>query len=54
VPRRSGPLELHELGHAREITPDWLQREQAVGYVTYVDRFARRWPACASGFLAFT
>ena len=28
------------LDHEREITPDWLQREQAVGYVTYVDRFA--------------
>src|SRR3954465_4006156 len=32
--------ELRRLGHEREITPDWLQREQAVGYVTYVDRFA--------------
>jgi amylosucrase len=32
--------ELRELDHEREITPDWLQREQAVGYVTYVDRFA--------------
>ena len=28
------------LDHEREVTPDWLQREQAVGYVTYVDRFA--------------
>jgi len=28
------------LDHEREITPDWLHREQAVGYVTYVDRFA--------------
>jgi amylosucrase len=28
------------LDHEREITADWLQREQAVGYVTYVDRFA--------------
>jgi amylosucrase len=28
------------LDHEREITPDWLQREQAVGYVAYVDRFA--------------
>jgi amylosucrase len=35
---RSGPL--RALDHEREITPDWLQREQAVGYVTYVDRFA--------------
>jgi amylosucrase len=32
--------ELRELDHEREITPDWLQREQAVGYVAYVDRFA--------------
>jgi amylosucrase len=28
------------LDHEREVTSDWLQREQAVGYVTYVDRFA--------------
>ena len=28
------------LDHEREVTPDWLQREQAVGYVTYVDKFA--------------
>src|SRR3954447_2736011 len=32
--------ELRLLDHEREITPDWLQREQAVGYVTYVDKFA--------------
>lgn len=32
--------ELRLLDHEREITPDWLQREQAVGYVAYVDRFA--------------
>jgi amylosucrase len=31
---------LRVLDHEREITQDWLQREQAVGYVTYVDRFA--------------
>jgi amylosucrase len=31
--------ELRMLDHEREITPDWLQREQALGYVTYVDRF---------------
>ncbi len=31
--------ELRALDHEREITPDWLQREQAVGYVTYADRF---------------
>jgi amylosucrase len=31
---------LRTLDHEREITPDWLHREQAVGYVTYVDRFA--------------
>lgn len=35
---RTGSLRL--LDHEREITQDWLQREQAVGYVTYVDRFA--------------
>src|SRR3954447_1435313 len=33
------PPELRALDHEREITPDWLHREQAVGYVTYVDRF---------------
>src|SRR4051794_4177761 len=32
--------ELRDLDHEREITPDWLQREQAVGYVAYADRFA--------------
>jgi amylosucrase len=32
--------ELERLDHEREITPDWLQREQALGYVAYVDRFA--------------
>ena len=32
--------ELRRLDHEREITPDWHQREQAIGYVTYVDRFA--------------
>ena len=31
---------LQALDHEREITADWLHREQAVGYVTYVDRFA--------------
>ena len=35
---RADPL--RTLDHEREITRDWLQREQAVGYVTYVDRFA--------------
>jgi amylosucrase len=34
------PEPLRQLDHEREITPDWLQREQAVGYVAYVDRFA--------------
>jgi amylosucrase len=34
------PAGLRELDHEREITADWLQREQAVGYATYVDRFA--------------
>jgi amylosucrase len=32
--------ELRRLDHEREITPDWLLREQGVGYVCYVDRFA--------------
>jgi amylosucrase len=32
--------ELRVLDHEREITQDWLQREQALGYVAYVDRFA--------------
>jgi amylosucrase len=32
--------ELRRLDHEREITPDWLHREQTLGYVTYVDRFA--------------
>src|SRR3954469_23964492 len=32
--------ELRVLDHEREITPDWLQREQAIGYVAYADRFA--------------
>src|SRR3954447_16288147 len=32
--------ELRELDHEREVTPDWLHREQAVGYVCYADRFA--------------
>jgi amylosucrase len=34
------PAELRRLDHEREITADWLQREQAVGYVAYADRFA--------------
>jgi amylosucrase len=34
------PPELRRLDHRREITPDWLQREQTVGYVAYADRFA--------------
>ena len=31
--------ELRRLDHEREITPDWLHREQTVGYVCYADRF---------------
>ena len=31
---------LRRLDHEREITPDWMYREQMVGYVAYVDRFA--------------
>ncbi len=34
------PDVLRLVDHEREITPDWFQREQAIGYVTYVDRFA--------------
>src|SRR3954470_21246275 len=34
------PPELRGLDHEREITPDWLHREQAVGYVAYVDKLA--------------
>src|SRR4051794_29180150 len=37
---RDRTRELRMLDHEREVTPDWLQREHAVGYVTYVDRFA--------------
>jgi amylosucrase len=38
------PPELRALDHEREITPDWLHREQAVGYVAYADRFAGTLP----------
>ena len=34
------PADLRALDHEREITPDWLHREQVVGYVAYADRFA--------------
>ena len=34
------PAELRRLDHEREVTPDWLHREQALGYVAYADRFA--------------
>jgi amylosucrase len=37
---RERDADLRRLDHEREITQDWLQREQAVGYVCYVDRFA--------------
>jgi amylosucrase len=37
---RGRDAQLRALDHEREITPDWLQREQALGYVCYVDRFA--------------
>jgi amylosucrase len=36
--------ELRVLDHEREITPDWLHREQAVGYVAYTDRFGGTLP----------
>ena len=32
--------DLRRLDHEREITPDWLHREQTLGYVAYADRFA--------------
>ena len=37
--RASAAPDLRRLDHEREITPDWLHREQAVGYVCYADRF---------------
>jgi amylosucrase len=37
---RERDADLRRVDHQREITPDWLQREQAVGYVCYADRFA--------------
>src|SRR3954447_6857140 len=33
------PAHVRRLDHEREITPDWLHREQAVGYVAYANRF---------------
>src|SRR4029079_4709444 len=38
-PGAERPGELRVLDHEREITADWLHREQAVGYVAYTDRF---------------
>lgn len=35
------PDELRLLDRRREIAPDWFQSERMVGYVTYVDRFAK-------------
>ena len=32
--------ELHALDLRRTLAPDWFQRPEAVGYATYVDRFA--------------
>src|SRR3712207_7400711 len=32
--------EQRRLDHEREITTDWLLREQAVGYIAYVDKLA--------------
>lgn len=34
------PAELRETDERRLLSPDWLQRPEMVGYVTYVDRFA--------------
>ena len=39
------PAQLRRLDHEREITPDWHEREHALGYVAYVDRFAGTLPA---------
>src|SRR3954452_7650215 len=33
------PTELRALDHERKTPPDWLHREQAIGYVAYADRF---------------
>ena len=35
------PEDLKELDLERDLTPDWFQREGMVGYVFYVERFAR-------------
>ncbi|MGI8748731.1 MAG: alpha-amylase family glycosyl hydrolase, partial [Deinococcus sp.] len=34
------PADLRRLDEARLLSPDWLQQETMLGYVTYVDRFA--------------
>lgn len=34
------PADLREQDERRLLSPDWLQRPEMVGYVTYVDRFA--------------
>ncbi len=37
---KARPSDLKVLDIERDITPDWFQREQMVGYVFYVERFA--------------
>ncbi len=37
---KARPADLKVLDIERDITPDWFQREQMVGYVFYVERFA--------------
>lgn len=34
------PEPLRDLDFERELTPDWFQRQQIIGYACYVDRFA--------------
>lgn len=36
----SRPTDLRRLDEQRLLRPDWLQRPEQIGYVTYVDRFA--------------
>ena len=37
---RERPETLRDLDFERELTPDWFQRQQIVGYACYVERFA--------------
>lgn len=38
---RNRSEELRDLDFERELTPDWFQRPQLIGYACYVDRFAQ-------------